>query len=138
MTGWHTNNKSTEKASPDETHYGVGTGSGYNGAVSGTIYETGAKNLTTVNNDTVNLYVSWEKNHYTINYSGNNTAINIYGDPTTTSFTGSTVSTSCFYDTNVTLATNGFAKQGYTFKEWNTKSDGTGTSYSSGSEFNET
>ncbi len=132
LTGWHTNNKSTEKASPDETHYGVGTGSGYNGAVSGTIYETGAKNLTTVNNGTVNLYVSWEKNHYTINYSGNNTTVNIYGDPTTTSFTGSTVSTSCFYDTNVTLAMNGFAKQGYTFKEWNTKSDGTGTSYSSG------
>lgn len=132
LTGWHTNNKSTEKASSDETHFGVGTGSGSNGAVSGTIYETGAKNLTSANNGTVNLYVSWEKNHYTIKYSGNNTTRNIYGDLTTTTYTGSTSSTSCFYDTNVTLANCGFSKPGYTFKEWNTKSDGTGTGFQQG------
>lgn len=118
LTGWHTNNTSTSKASPDETAYGVGTSAGSNGKVNGNIYETGAKNLTNVNGGDVDLYVSWEKNHYTIKYDGNNTTRNIYGDLTTTSYTGATSSTSCYYDTNVTLAHCGFAKEGYTFKGW--------------------
>ncbi len=36
-------------------------------------------------------------------------------------------------DEPLTVPANGFARKGYTFKEWNTKADGTGTSYSSGS-----
>lgn len=95
-------------------------------------YPAGSKTLTTEDNDTVDLYPKWIKNKYTINYSGNNTTKNIYGDTVSTSFTGTTANTPCEYDTNVTLATNTFNKVGYKFKEWNTKSDGSGTSFENG------
>ena len=78
------------------------------------------------------LYATWKANEYTITYNGNNTATNIYGDPQTTSYTGSTASTAATYDSNVTLANNGFSRKGYKFKEWNTQSDGKGTTYNQG------
>lgn len=106
--------------------------SGNNGGVTGTSFKAGEKSIYSIPNGTINLYAGCTKNKYTIVYSGNNTANNIYGDQVTTSFTGTTASTSCQYDTNVTLAKNGFSKVGYQFKEWNTKSDGTGTSYDQG------
>lgn len=105
---------------------------GNNGGITGTAHVPGTKNLTATNNATVNLYVGWTKNSYTIVYSGNDTSKNIYGDTVSTSFTGTTANTPCQYDTNVKLAVNGFSKTGYKFKEWNTKSDGSGTAYSSG------
>ena len=43
--------------------------------------------------------------------------------------TGTTGSSSHTYDTAKKLTTNGFARKGYTFIGWNTKADGTGTSY---------
>lgn len=105
---------------------------GNNGGVTGTNYAAGTDNLSSVDGDTVNLYAGWSKNKYTIIYSGNDTVLNIYGDTVTSQFTGNTPSTICYYDTNVTLETNRFSKTGYKFKCWNTKSDGSGTSYSSG------
>ena len=119
LTGWHSNSN----------WY---TSGGSNGQASGTQYSGGKLNLTTTDGAVINLYPYWNKNSYTIIYSGNNTTNNIYGDKVTTSYTGSTNQTSCKYDTNATIAKNGFNKKGYIFKEWNTKSDGKGTSYKPG------
>lgn len=67
---------------------------------------------------TINLYANWEANTYTVNYNGNgNTG-------------GSTASSSHTYDTAKALTANGYIKTGYKFNGWNTKADGSGTSYS--------
>ena len=65
----------------------------------------------------ITLYAHWTANTYTVAFNGNgNTG-------------GSTASVSMTYDTAKNLTANGFTKTGYTFKSWNTKSDGTGTTY---------
>ena len=38
--------------------------------------------------------------------------------------------TSCTYDKDCTLRTNSFTRTGYTFNDWNTKKNGSGTDYS--------
>ena len=66
-------------------------------------------------------------NLYTIVFNGNFTAKGVTGKPTG----GSTSSmTNIPYTTTKNLTANDFYRHGYTFKCWNTKSDGTGTSYS--------
>ncbi len=75
------------------------------------------KNLTTTNGATVTLYAQWNPNSYTIKFNGNgNTG-------------GSTASMSMTYDVAKNLTANGFTKTGYVFNGWNTKTDGSGTSY---------
>lgn len=72
----------------------------------------------TTGNKTV--VANWTANTYTVTYNGNG-------------YTGgSTSNTSHTYGVAKALATNGFTRTGYTFKQWNTKSDGTGTAYTSG------
>lgn len=56
-------------------------------------------------------------NQYTISFDGNDAT------------GGSTASMSCTYDVEYTLTENGFTRTGYQFKNWNTKADGTGTTY---------
>jgi len=68
---------------------------------------------------TFNLYANWIANTYTINYNANNGS-------------GSTAATSCTYDSNATIRSNGFTRTGYKFIGWNTAADGTGTAYSEG------
>lgn len=105
---------------------------GTNGGTSGKEYLPDAINLTTVYKATLNLYPKWTKHKYTIHYNRNGldiTTTNIYGDTITTDVTGSTAATNCQYDTNVKLSKNTFARVGYNFKEWNTKPDGSGTSF---------
>lgn len=131
LVGWHTNNTAADRGT-GENNYGVGTTAGNNGAVGGSVYVTSAKNLTTVNGGTVDLYVSWEKNHYRIIYSPNNVTNNRYGDPYTTTATGTVADTECRYDTDVTLRNNGFTRPGYKFVEWNTQSNGQGDTYHPG------
>ena len=63
------------------------------------------------------LYAVWKANSYTVKYDGNGNT------------SGNTASSSHTYDEGKTLTPNGFAKTGYTFKNWNTKADGSGTSY---------
>lgn len=123
LTGWHSNTNWYSNA-------------GNNGQASGTQYSGGKNNLTTSHGSIINLYPYWNKNTYYIKYDGNNTTYNIYGDRTTTSYSGNTNQTTHKYDSSVTLAQNGFNKKGYIFKEWNTKSDGTGSSYSPGQVLN--
>lgn len=80
----------------------------------------------------VTITAQWEPVSYIIRYDGNNTATNIYGDIVTTTYTGTTEDTKCTYESNVTIRDCGFNKAGYVFKEWNTKSDGSGTRYKGG------
>ena len=49
--------------------------------------------------------------------------------------TGTTSSQTKTFGTALTLRSNSFTRTGYTFVKWNTKADGTGTSYNAGASF---
>lgn len=66
------------------------------------------------------LYAHWTNNIYTVSYNGNG------------STGGSTYNTTHTYDVTSNLATNGYSRTGYNFTGWNTKYDGSGTSYENG------
>lgn len=72
-----------------------------------------------VNTHTAPEYVT----KYTISYNGNG------------STGGSTASQTKTYATALTLRSNGYSRTGYVFSKWNTKADGTGTSYSAGASY---
>lgn len=59
----------------------------------------------------------------TVTYNGNG------------STSGSVSSQTKTYGTALTLRSNGYTKTGYDFVKWNTKADGTGTSYNAGASF---
>lgn len=63
------------------------------------------------------LYAKWDKKTYTLSYDGN------------TADSGSVALQSGLFESSLTVAANGFAKNGYTFVEWNTKPDGKGDKY---------
>ena len=82
----------------------------------GTSYADGAKvkNLTT--NASITLYAQWINNKYNVKYNANDGV--------------GTMQSSCFtYGVAGKLRANTFTREGYTFDGWNTKADGTGTSY---------
>ena len=74
---------------------------------------------TTVDNSVLRLYAIWENEIGTIIYNSNN------GDNQTKTQTFT-------FNTDIQLDENTFTKAGCVFKEWNTKADGTGTSYKDG------
>ena len=87
----------------------------------GTNYSPGASYSANAN---LTLYAQWAVNSYTITYNGNgNTGGTTPGNQTKT------------YGTDLTLRQNTFTRTGYTFKEWNTAANGSGTGYAAGGTF---
>ncbi len=68
----------------------------------------------------VTLYANWKPNNYKVRYSGNGAT------------SGTMTDSSHVYDTSKVLTRNAYARTGYTFTGWNTKSDGKGTAYADG------
>ena len=83
--------------------------------------KTGGTQVTasTVVRGNLTVYAHWKANKFTVAYNANGGS-------------GTTASHECEYDGTCVLAPNGFTKTGYSFKEWNTKADGSGTSYAVG------
>lgn len=71
------------------------------------------------------LYAVWKANTYTITYNANGGS----GAPSNQNYTYASSGT-------ITLSSTKPTKTGYTFVKWNTKSDGSGTSYNPGGTFN--
>ena len=91
----------------------VWTSSGINNIASGGTYTpSGATEIT--------FTASCTANTYTVAYNGNGAT------------GGTTANTSCTYDQNCTLRTNGFTWTGHDFANWNTDSGGAGTAYAGG------
>ena len=62
------------------------------------------------------MFAVWKANTYTVKYNANGGA-------------GTTADSSHTYGTAKALTANGFTRTSYKFKNWNTKADGSGTSY---------
>ncbi|MDO4317659.1 MAG: InlB B-repeat-containing protein [Lachnospiraceae bacterium] len=92
---------------------GTGTAYGNNQSV---------KNLTATNQGKVTLYAQWSINKYTISYNANG-GTGAPGNQTKT------------YGSDLTLSSTVPTRTGYTFTGWNTKADGTGTSYAKGAKY---
>ena len=86
---------------------------------SGTTYtnQQSVLNLSSTNGATITLYAQWDTNSYSIGFDGNGHT------------GGSTSGMKMKFDESKALTANGYTKTGYTFKNWNKKSNGTGTSY---------
>ena len=67
--------------------------------------------------DDLDLYAQWEINKYTVTFNSNNDS-------------NDTFIQEFKYNTDTKLNKNTFTRDGYVFKNWNTKSDGTGSIYS--------
>ena len=84
---------------------------------------SGVSTGTVWNNDVTTLYAYWIDGYYTVHYNAN--CESCYGGM-------SDKSVRCNQSFN--LNTLNFSRTGYTFVEWNTEADGTGTSYTNGAE----
>ena len=83
-------------------------------------------NTSNITGPTINLVAQWNPNPYTISYNSNKPS------KASDSVTGSTGQTDLVYDQTGNLANNGFSITGWSFVNWNTKADGSGTTYQAG------
>lgn len=89
---------------------------------SGKSYADGADVTTAFSSaGSVTLYAKWKANVCNLFYDANGGKGNVAGQTIT-------------YSKAATARANDFARQGYTFTEWNTKKDGSGKSYKEGSD----
>ncbi len=86
---------------------------------SGTSYAAGASYTT---NAAVTLYAQWTANTYTVSFNANGGS----GAPANQTKT---------HGQTLTLSSTKPTRTGYTFKNWNTKADGSGTSYAAGASY---
>lgn len=94
------------------------------------------RNLTSGHNGSITLYAIWKPITYTIEYYANKPSAASHN------VTGSQAVQTCNYDTIYTFSQNsecaggtGFSLIGWHFTGWNTKPDGTGTTYLPGESF---
>ncbi len=92
---------------------------------SGTAYAVGAdaSTLTTTGYSTIYLYAQWTRSQYTIRFNANSTDA-----------TGTMADMTVTHSKKVNLTLNTFTRTGHNFTGWNTKADGTGTTYTDGQE----
>lgn len=94
------------------------TGYTFGGWYSDSSYKTKVIQINTVSNKDINLYAKWTANKYTIKFhkngatSGSMNAMN-----------------NRKYGSSYTLSANKFKRKGYSFKDWNTKKNGSGKTY---------
>lgn len=119
--GWTGNYKQGNATYGTQFTVNVSLLTGYHwGNWSGTFSTTSQEYTFTVEDKDYDITANGIANTYTVKYDGNgNTG-------------GSTASSSHTYNTSKALTSNGFTKIGYSFNGWNTKADGSGTSYSDG------
>ncbi len=100
---------------PTPTRTGYIFSGWYTSSSSGTKVGSGGASYTPSAN--ITLYAHWTPITYTVKYNGNgNTG-------------GATASSTHTYDVAKNLTANGFTRTGYKFVNWNTKADGSGTTY---------
>ena len=99
---------------PDSTRDGYKFNGWYTSATSGSPIDSST--TVTITTDQT-LYAHWTANSYTVAFNANGGA-------------GSMSSQAFTYGTAQNLTQNSFTRTGYTFAGWNTKEDGSGTSYS--------
>jgi len=110
---------STYSTLPTPTRTGYTFDGWYTSALGGSKVTSSTK-YTTAGNTT--LYAHWTANTYTVSYNANGGS-------------GAPANQTKSYGTTLTLSSTKPTKAGYTFKNWNTKADGTGTTYSAGAAY---
>lgn len=114
QTKWYGTNLTLSSTKPARTGY---TFQGWATSASGSVaYKAGASYTA---NAAATLYAVWKANTYTVSYNANGGS----GQPSNQTKT---------YGKTLTLSSTKPTRTGYTFVSWNTKADGSGTSYAAG------
>lgn len=108
------------------THYHYSYNNGQYDVNASSALGAGDWDTTNITGPTINLVAQWSPNPYTISYNSNKPS------KASSSVTGSTGQTDLVYDQTGNLANNGFSITGWSFVNWNTKADGSGTTYQAG------
>lgn len=108
------------------THYHYSYNNGQYDVNANSALGAGNWDTSNITGPTINLVAQWSPNPYTISYNSNKPS------KASNSVTGSTGQTDLVYDQTGNLAYNGFSITGWSFVNWNTKADGSGTTYQAG------
>lgn len=117
QTKWHGETLTLSSTRPTRTGY---TFAGWATSAGGSVAYQPSGSYTA--NSAVTLYAKWNRITYTVSYNANGG-------------TGAPANQTKYYGTNLVLSSTVPTRVGYTFKSWNTKADGTGTTYNAGSTY---